>query len=168
MGNKELTSLLESIGRERGLPQSVLLEGIREAFYFAFKKRYSQPPEGLRVELDEDKEELRVLVKKVITEEVKNPAREISLEEAKKINSEAKVGDEIEVELNPVDFTRIAASTGKYVMMQQIVEKEKDKLYEEFKNKELINLKEIDASKLRCKYITLGELAIQLGAEKRW
>jgi len=136
MGNKELTSLLESIGRERGLPQSVLLEGIREAFYFAFKKRYSQPPEGLRVELDEDKEELRVLVKKVITEEVKNPAREISLEEAKKINSEAKVGDEIEVELNPVDFTRIAASTGKYVMMQQIVEKEKDKLYEEFKNKE--------------------------------
>ena len=41
-------------------------------------------------------------------------------------------------------------------------------LPEEFKNKELINLKEADASKLRCKYITLGELAIQLGAEKRW
>lgn len=136
MQAKDLTSLLESIGRERGLSQNALLEGIKEAFYFAYKKKYSQPPLDLEVVLDENKEQLKVMVKKMVTERVKNPGQEVLLQEAREINPEVKLGDEVEMEINPLDFTRIAASTGKYVMMQQIAEKEKDKLYEEFKQKE--------------------------------
>jgi len=136
MENKELISLLESIQHERGISQDSLLEGIREALYFAYRKKYSRPPRDLHVVLDEEKGDLKVFVKKLVVGRVKNEAVEISLEDAKKINPEAKIGDEVELEVNPLDFSRIAASTGKYVMMQQIVEKEKDKLYEEFKKKE--------------------------------
>ena len=86
--------------------------------------------------LDEDKGEFKVFVKKLVVDRVRNKAVEISLEEAKNINSEIKVGEEVELEVNPLDFSRIAASTGKHVMMQQIVEKEKNRIYEEFKKKE--------------------------------
>ncbi|MBC7190223.1 transcription termination/antitermination protein NusA, partial [Candidatus Aerophobetes bacterium] len=98
--------------------------------------KYSRPPRDLRVVLDEEKGEFKVYVKKLVVNKVKNPAVEILLEEARKVNPEAKEGEEVEIEVNPVEFSRIAASTGKYVMMQQIVEKEKDRLYQEFKKKE--------------------------------
>jgi len=136
MENPELISALESIQRERGITQDTLLEGVKEALYFAYKKKYSCPPRELRVALDEEKGEFKVFVKKLVVNKVKNKAVEVLLEDAQKINSEVKIEDEIEIEVNPLDFSRVAASTGKYVMMQQIVEKEKDKLYEEFKEKE--------------------------------
>ncbi|MCD6574312.1 transcription termination/antitermination protein NusA [Candidatus Aerophobetes bacterium] len=136
MDKRELFSVLESIRRERGIPQESLLEGIKEALYFAYKKKYGRPPRDLWMVLDEDKGEFKVFVKKLVVDRVRNKAVEISLEEAKNINSEIKVGEEVELEVNPLDFSRIAASTGKHVMMQQIVEKEKDRIYEEFKKKE--------------------------------
>jgi len=136
MESKELISVLESIQRERGISQSTLLEGIREALFSAYKKKYSCPPRDLQVVLDEKKDQLKVFVKKLVVKNVKNSAVEISMEDALKINPDVKINDEVEVEVNPLDFSRIAASTGKYVMMQQIVEREKDKLYEEFKKKE--------------------------------
>ena len=136
MDKRELFSVLESIRRERGIPQESLLEGIKEALYFAYKKKYGRPPRDLWMVLDEDKGEFKVFVKKLVVDRVRNKAVEISLEEAKNINSEIKVGEEVELEVNPLDFSRIAASTGKHVMMQQIVEKEKNRIYEEFKKKE--------------------------------
>jgi len=75
-------------------------------------------------------------VKKVTVKKVKNYGEEIPLEEAKKITKSVGLGEEIEVEVDLVEFSRIAASTGKYVMMQQIVEMEKDQLYREFKERE--------------------------------
>ena len=129
-------SLLESIGREKGLSREILIKTIREALSSAYRKKYGHRPENLRVILDEKEKKLHVLVAKRVVEEVRNASREISLEEAKKIDPDAKVGDKVDVEINPGDFSRIAASTGKYVMMQQIVERERDLLYEEFKKKE--------------------------------
>jgi len=129
-------SLLESIGREKGLSREILIKTIREALSSAYRKKYGHRPENLRVILNEKEKKLHVLVAKRVVEEVKNASREISLEKAKKIDPDVKVDDKVDVEINPGDFSRIAASTGKYVMMQQIVERERDLLYEEFKKKE--------------------------------
>ena len=136
MQTSEFFFLLERIGRERGLSSEILLESVKEALTSAYKKKYDKPPRNLRVILDEGKEKVQVLVDKEVVERVTNCGIEISLEEARKINDKAKLGDQVEIEVNPFDFSRIAASTGKYVMMQQIVEMEKDLLYEEFKKRE--------------------------------
>ena len=98
MDKRELFSVLESIRRERGIPQESLLEGIKEALYFAYKKKYGRPPRDLWMVLDEDKGEFKVFVKKLVVDRVRNKAVEISLEEAKNINSEIKVGEEVELE----------------------------------------------------------------------
>ena len=136
MQNSEFFFLLERVGRERGLSSEALLKSVEEALTSAYKKKYNQPIEDLKVLLDEKNERLRVLVTKEVVEKVYNPGIEISLEEGKQIDEKVKLGDKIEVETDPLQFSRIAASTGKYVMMQQIVEMEKDQIYEEFKKRE--------------------------------
>lgn len=136
MQNSDFFFLLERIGRERGLSPEVLLESVKEALLSAYKKKYGQLPQNLQVILDEKKEKFQVLISKKVVKKVDSPAIEISLKEARKNNEKVKLGDEVEVEVNPFQFSRIAASTGKYVMIQQIVEMEKDLLYQEFKKRE--------------------------------
>jgi len=136
MPDKEILYLLEHIERERGLSEEALLESIREALLSAYKKKYDQVPRELKVLLDQDDGKLKVLAKKKVVKKVRNEGVEVSLAEAEKIGEGVKLGDEVEVKISPLEFTRIAASTGKYVMMQQIVETEKDQLYEEFKKRE--------------------------------
>jgi len=136
MQSSEFSFLLERVGRERGLSSEILLESVKEALTSAYKKKYDESPRNLRVILDEEKGKVQVLVDKEVVEKVTNPGIEISLEEAREINDKIKLGDQVKIEVNPLHFSRIAASTGKYVMMQQIVEMEKDLLYEEFKKRE--------------------------------
>lgn len=136
MQSSEFSFLLERVGRERGLSSEILLESVKEALTSAYKKKYDESPRNLRVILDEEKGKVQVLVDKEVVEKVTNSGIEISLEEAREINGKIKLGDQVKIEVNPFHFSRIAASTGKYVMMQQIVEMEKDLLYEEFKKRE--------------------------------
>lgn len=136
MQSSEFSFLLERVGRERGLSSEILLESVKEALTSAYKKKYDESPQNLRVILDEEKGKVQVLVDKEVVEKVTNSGIEISLEEAREINDKIKLGDQVKIEVNPFQFSRIAASTGKYVMMQQIVEMEKDLLYEEFKKRE--------------------------------
>jgi len=136
MQSSEFFFLLERVGRERGLSSEILLESVKEALTSAYKKKYDESPRNLRVILDEEKGKVQVLVDKEVVEKVTNSGIEISLEEAREINDKIKLGDQVKIEVNPFHFSRIAASTGKYVMMQQIVEMEKDLLYEEFKKRE--------------------------------
>jgi len=136
MQSSEFFFLLERVGRERGLSSEILLESVKEALTSAYKKKYDESPRNLRVILDEEKGKVQVLVDKEVVEKVTNSGTEISLEEAREINNKIKLGDQVKIEVNPFHFSRIAASTGKYVMMQQIVEMEKDLLYEEFKKRE--------------------------------
>ena len=136
MQDSEFFFLLDRIGRERGLSLDTLLESVKEALSSAYKKKYNQPAVDLRVVVDEAQARVQVMVTKEIVKKIENPSREISLEEARRIDKKLSLGDQVEVEIDPVQFSRIAASTGKYVMMQQIVEVEKDMIYEEFKKKE--------------------------------
>lgn len=136
MQSSEFSFLLERVGRERGLSSEILLESVKEALTSAYKKKYDESPRNLRVILDEEKGKVQVLVDKEVVEKVTNSGTEISLEEARETNDKIKLGDQVKIEVNPFHFSRIAASTGKYVMMQQIVEMEKDLLYEEFKKRE--------------------------------
>lgn len=136
MQDSEFFFLLERIGRERGLSLDALLESIKEALASAYKKKYNEPALDLRLILDESEGKVQVMVTKEVVEKVENPGKEISLEEAKRMDKNLTLGQRVEVEVDPVQFSRIAASTGKYVMMQQIVEIEKDMIYEEFKKRE--------------------------------
>ncbi|MDQ6939124.1 MAG: transcription termination factor NusA [Verrucomicrobiota bacterium] len=132
--NAEFIAMLDYLERERGIKREILLEAVSNALLSASKKSVSVSRE-LRIDIDPKTGVIRALAKPLVVENVTNPPDEISLVKARNIKADAKVGDEVEVEVTPKNFGRIAAQTAKQAMMQRIRQVEKEMIYEEFKDR---------------------------------
>jgi N utilization substance protein A len=130
--NRELITVIEQIGREKGINPEVLFEALESALLSAAKKT----PDSVRMELDRKTGALRLYGRKKVVEEVTDPAVEIGLAEAKALNPAAELGDELEQELPPQQFGRIDAQRAKQVILQRVRDAERDSIYAEFANKE--------------------------------
>jgi N utilization substance protein A len=132
---------LHQIATDKGIPRELIEQIVESAMLSAFKKQYGMV-DNVRVLFDRDKNSVKVISKKMVVNTARNRAEEISYAEAVKIAPSAVLGDEIEVDENPLDsFGRIAAQTAKQVIIQKIKEAEKNIIYDEFSGKEgeLIN-----------------------------
>ncbi len=133
--NKEFISALKEIEKEKGISIDILIEALEAALISAYKKNFSTP-QSVRVVIDKDLGSIQVFAQKFIVEEVNDDRLEVSLEEAKIIDSSYDIGDVIENEVTPRDFGRIAAQTAKQVVVQRIREAERNIIFEEFSNRE--------------------------------
>src|ERR1700676_5290698 len=116
--NAEFIAMLDYLERERGIKREILLEAVSNALLSASKKSVSASRD-LRIDINPKTGEIRALAKLLVVEDVTNPQDEISLSKARKINPDAAVGGEVEVEVTPKNFGRIAAQTAKQAMMQR-------------------------------------------------
>lgn len=116
-------------------PEQVL-DAIRQAIATAYRKDFGNREQEIRVELEEGKDMPTILLVKEIVEEVENDNFEISIKDARKIKKDADVGDEIEIDVTPSGYGRIAAQAAKQVILQKLQEAEKQSLYEMFKDRE--------------------------------
>src|SRR6202521_6127779 len=132
--NAEFIAMLDYLERERGIKREILLEAVSNALLSASKKSVSASRE-LRIDINPKTGEIRALAKLLVVDEVTNPADEISVSKAQRIDPNAAVGGEVEVEVTPKNFGRIAAQTAKQAMMQRIRQVEKEMIYEEFKDR---------------------------------
>jgi len=135
MINKDLIYVIEQIGREKGIGKEVLFEAVESALLSASKKTMGLA-DNVRMELDRQTGALRVFARKKVVEEVVDQKLEISLGEARRLNSEAELEDELEMELPPQEFGRIAAQTAKQVILHRVRDAERDAIYSEFVDKE--------------------------------
>jgi len=135
MMNKDLIYVIEQIGREKGIGKEVLFEAVESALLSA-SKRTMGLADNVRMELDRRTGTLRVFARKKVVEAVTDSKLEIGLGEARKLNGEAQLEDEIEMELPPQEFGRIAAQTAKQVILQRVRDAERDAVYSEFIDKE--------------------------------
>jgi len=146
---KSLSSAINHIAKEKGLPAEKIKEALEIALGSAYKKQYCQKGENIRAKFNPETGEisfskiLLVVDKDILKqEEIKfNPERHILLEEAQKINPQIKPNEELIIPLHGPkqgykEFGRIAAQTAKQVILQKIREFEKDFIREEFKKKE--------------------------------
>jgi len=133
--NIEFIHALRDLEREKGINADVLLEAIQLALISAYKKNFGSL-QNVRIEIQRDTGEIKVLAQRQVVENVTDPRIEISLEEACAINSNYEIGDVIEKEVTPRDFGRIAAQTAKQVVVQRIREAERGLIYEEFVGRE--------------------------------
>jgi N utilization substance protein A len=133
--NRELLMVIEQIGREKGIDPEVLFDALESALLSA-SRRTLGAAENLRMEIDRKTGALKVYGRKKIVEEVTDPKLEIGLTEAKALNPEAELGDELEQELPHQEFGRIAAQTAKQVILQRVRDAERDRIYKEFEGKE--------------------------------
>ena len=132
--NAEFIAMLDYLERERGIKREILIEAVSNALLSASKKSVSASRD-LHIAIDPKSGEIKALANLLVVEKVTNPADEISLDKARRIKAEAAVGEEIEVEVTPKNFGRIAAQTAKQAMMQRIRQVEKEMIYEEFKDR---------------------------------
>jgi N utilization substance protein A len=132
--NAEFIAMLDYLERERGIKREVLIEAVSNALLSASKKSVGASRD-LHIAIDPKTGEIRALANLLVVEKVSNPQDEIALEKARKIKSDAQLGEAVEVEVTPKNFGRIAAQTAKQAMMQRIRQVEKEMIYEEFKDR---------------------------------
>ncbi len=129
--NKELEIALEALEKERGIKKEYLMEQIETALITAYKNNYKDS-ENVKVLVDRQTGETHIFAVKEIVEKIENPVLQITKEEAAKINKQLKVGDTVDIEINPRNFGRIAAQTAKQVIIQKLREAERDIVFGEF------------------------------------
>ena len=132
--NKELILALEQLEKEKGIKKEYLLESIETALVTAYKRNFDTS-ENVKVEMDKNTGATHVYSVKEIVEEVEDKVTQISKEQAKKINKTLKVGDQVDIEIVPKNFGRIAAQTAKQVIIQKIREEERNVLYTEYSDR---------------------------------
>ena len=132
---RELIEALTLVSQERGIDKEVIFEAIEASLVSACKKQFGQNAD-IRVAVDRETGAYKVLAKKAVVETVEDDETEISLEDARIINSSAEVGDEVELVVTPKNFGRISAQTAKQVVTQKFREAEREILYNEYITKE--------------------------------
>ncbi len=132
--NKELILALEDLEKEKGIKKEYLLESIESALVTAYKRNFDAL-ENVKVVMDKQTGATYVYSIKEVVERANDPVQEISLDEAKKINKSIQIGDNVEIEIVPKNFGRIAAQTAKQVIVQKIREAEREILYNDYSDK---------------------------------
>ncbi len=132
--NSELFEALELLEKEKGIGVDYMLERVEAALISAYK-RDKNGLDNVRVEIDRDKQIIRMFEQKNIVEEVTDPETEITLEEALKVNRKYTLGGVCEIELKPKNFRRLSAQTAKQVISQGIREAERSMMIKEYESK---------------------------------
>jgi transcription termination/antitermination protein NusA len=133
--NRELISVIDEIGRQKGIDKARVIGAIESALQTAAKKRFGQA-ENIQVEIDPKTGEISVVSKKIIVDTVSNPKAEISLQEARQYDSEAEIGDEIGSLIEMDELGRIAAQTAKQVIFQKVREAEWEAVQKEYSTRQ--------------------------------
>lgn len=132
--SENLMPLLNYWERERGVPKKAVLEAIEESFLSAAKKAVG-PARQLRVSINPNIGDIKAFAKLIVVEEITSEHDEILLAEAQKVKKNVQPGDEIEVEITPADFGRIASQNAKQTLFQRLRRVEKERIYSEFKDR---------------------------------
>ena len=122
---------IQQLSKERGVEPIVIVKAIEESLRVASIKYFSQN-EKVNISFQPEKGQLRVYATKIVSDNPQNPATEISIDEARKLNSKATIGSEVEIELPSDTLGRIAAQAAKQVILQKVRDAEQEKVYNMF------------------------------------
>jgi len=130
----ELLQIAKLVAEEKSIDKSIVLDAMEEAIQKAARSRYGAENE-IRAQIDHNTGEIRLFRVLKVVEEVEEPAIEISLVDARRDKADAEIGDFMAESLPPLDFGRIAAQTAKQVIVQKVRDAERDRQYEEYKDR---------------------------------
>src|SRR6201996_4925207 len=130
----ELLQIAGAVAREKSIDRSIVLSSMEDALQKAARSRYGQETE-VRAEINPKTGEVRFSRLLLVVDEIENDATQILPADARKKNPAAEVGDWIAETLPPFDFGRIAAQSAKQVIVQKVREAERDRQYEEYKDR---------------------------------
>ncbi|KQQ31602.1 transcription elongation factor NusA [Methylobacterium sp. Leaf123] len=136
----ELLQIAEAVAREKVIDRQIVIEAMEEAIAKAARSRYGAETD-VHAEIDTKSGALRLSRHLLVVEQVENDAREITLDQARRYNPGALIGDVISDTLPPFDFGRVAAQSAKQVIVQKVRDAERARQYDEYKDRigEILN-----------------------------
>tara|TARA_Y100000590_G_scaffold63256_1_gene67895 strand:+ start:1855 stop:3495 length:1641 start_codon:yes stop_codon:yes gene_type:complete len=131
----ELLQIADAVAKEKSIEKEIVISAMSEAIEKAAASKYGAENK-IRVDIDETTGTIKLLRLLDVVDEVEDNFRQINLKDAKKIDKEASVGGPpVEEELPPIDFGRVAAQSAKQVIVQKVRDAERERHYEEFKDR---------------------------------
>ncbi len=139
-GSIEIVQIADAVAREKNIDRAIVIDAMEQAIQIAGRRKYGYE-KNIRAEINDKNGEILLYRITTVVEEVEDDNMEIAEKEALKIDKSLKVGDEIKDPLPPIDFGRIAAQTAKQVIVQKVRDAERDRQFEEYKDRigEVIN-----------------------------
>ncbi|WP_430402603.1 transcription termination factor NusA [Hyphomonas sp.] len=138
----EILQIAKAVAEEKSIDQRIVVEAMQEAIEKAAKAKYGQEHD-IRAKIDPATGEQTLWrIQTVVADaDLEDDSKELRLSEAKRIDPELEIGSELKEELPPFDFGRVAAQTAKQVIMQKVRDAERERQYEEYKDRvgEIIN-----------------------------
>ena len=138
----ELMEAIDILVKEKNISKESILSAIESSLITAYKNQYKKKDdsvlaaENVFAKVDEETGEYFVYAEKTVVEEVENGLTEISLEDAQAIYPGCQIGEIVRFQAQDKDFSRIATQNAKNVLLQNLREKEKDNVFEEFHSRE--------------------------------
>ena len=131
---------IEILSKEKGIDPQIVLDAVKDAMLAAARKHF-RSQEDLIADLDEKTGNIQIYTLKQVVEAVQDPAKEITLSAAKRIDADAAVGSEVREPKPTEALGRISAQTAKQVILQKVREAERDSVFSEFQGRqgELVN-----------------------------
>lgn len=136
----ELLQIADAVAREKSIEKQIVIDAMADAIQKAARSRYGQET-NIRADINPNTGEMKLQRLLEVVEDVEDFGRQIDLKGARLRNPDAEVGDFIAEQLPPMDFGRIAAQSAKQVIVQKVREAERDRQYDEYKDRigEIVN-----------------------------
>jgi N utilization substance protein A len=152
----ELLQIADAVAREKSIDKSIVIAAMADAIQKAARSRYGQET-NIRADINPNTGEMKLQRLMEVVETVEDYATQIALSSARERNPDAEIGDFIAEQLPPMDFGRIAAQSAKQVIVQKVREAERDRQYDEYRDRigEIVN-----GSVKRVEY---GNVIVDLG-----
>ena len=130
----ELLQIADAVAREKSIDRTIVITAMEDAIAKAARSRYGAETD-VHAEINIKTGELRLSRHMLVVDTIENPSNQISMDEARKRNPAAQVGDTIADTLPPLEYSRIAAQSAKQVIVQKVREAERDRQYVEYKDR---------------------------------
>jgi N utilization substance protein A len=135
MNFSELSRVIESLGKDRGIDKGVVIKAIEQAFLVTARKKFGIQGE-YETRYNEQDDEIEIYQYKNVVDKVRDPILEINLEQANELDDEVEVGDQVGIKIENPKFTRVDVQTAKQIIFQKVRDAEREILFSEFKHRE--------------------------------
>ena len=129
--NTELVEALDLLEREKDISRETLFEAIENSLLIACRNNFGKA-DNVHITMDRETCDYEVYAEKTVVDNVEDKSMEISLEDAKKDNPDAKIGDVVRIDIDSKEFGRIATQNAKNAILQKIREEERNSVYDRF------------------------------------
>ena len=135
--NQGFSAIIQQLAADKNIPVDRIMEAVKSALIMAYRKDYGNKNQEIEVEFKGDSiESATIYLVKEVVEDVEDSDQEVALEEIIKVKKDVEIGDEVKVDVTPLQYGRIATQAAKQVILQRVQEAEKESLYDLFKGRE--------------------------------